>query len=328
MSCQGQARPARARGHVRPMRWSAHGSNAPRRRPSGTARVRAELRDSGWMSSCHGPVDAENEIVQAPKRHPLRRAGIRIPCFELIEIGCCHSRLTLEKLPWRPGFTTLRVLTDPSKEMLEQAPRGGVARQYPREKAARCADQLGFARYRAAHRRQPQACRAQNPYEPQRYENTSGYVQTTVLVELVGIVSGTQSLVHIIKQNRALHVCGDDICEQLAVVTQRERAIREDRAEAAHDDAPFAQRPHPKSALARLALACERQHEALIWHLDRPRLRRIVGERDDFSYIREIGMRPVGHQSCMFRRGQRARISRDGLRGLPFAQALLAAFHC
>src|SRR5215213_4756146 len=119
MSCQGPARPAPARGHVPPARWSAHGSNAPRRRPPGTARVRAELRDSGWMSSCHGPADAENEIVQAPERHPLGRAGIGIPCFELIEIGCRYSRLTLEQLPWRPGFTTLRVFADPLKEMLE-----------------------------------------------------------------------------------------------------------------------------------------------------------------------------------------------------------------
>src|SRR5215218_3207696 len=126
MSCQGPARPARARGHVLPERWSARGSNAPRRLPPGTARVRAELRDSEWMSSCHGPVDAENEIVQAPERHPLRRAGLRIPYFELLEIGCCHSRLALEQLPWRPGFTTLRVSIDPLKEMLEQAPCGCV----------------------------------------------------------------------------------------------------------------------------------------------------------------------------------------------------------
>lgn len=185
------------------------------------------------------------------------------------------------------------------QELLEHATRCRGRAQHAGEEQARGAHQLRLARRGCALQRRLQACPAEHPGEPHRGDHRHRAVQARIAVEPRRIIGIAQALMLIVEHHGAIarHARGDDVGEQTRVAGLAQRAVGEQRAEAAHDDGAGAIGAYPEGVLRRVAFVgkCEREAVAGLAHAVGKR--RVVRERHRLHDCGEVRMGAVGKEA-------------------------------
>ncbi len=182
--------------------------------------------------------------------------------------------------------------------MLKQALHRQIARQHAREECAMRAHQVRLARRREARNGHAQTRRAEHPNEPYEEEHEQRQMQPWVGVEFLGIIRRSQALMIIVKDHDACapEARAGDIGQQPRIIGTAEGAVREERAQGAHHDAPLPKGACPHERLGALLLMRQRQEIAIVGYARRPQPRR--GRRDGKRPLheREVRVAAIGNQ--------------------------------